>query len=79
MEQSFTTTNTGSNNANGTVTFKIANAETLLNSSNTAFNNLGGSYDGGFDYGLPFFFGRDVYVAIENQNTPGGVGPYWAY
>lgn len=78
-EKSFTTTNTGSNRASGTVTFNIANAQTLLDSSNTAFNNLGGIYDGGFDYGLPFFFGRNVYVAIENQNTPGGVGPYWAY
>jgi hypothetical protein len=78
-EQSFTATNTGSNHASGTVTFKIANAQTLFNSDNTAFNNLGANYDGGFDYGLPFFFGRDVYVAIEHQNTPGGVGPYWGY
>jgi hypothetical protein len=32
-----------------------------------------------FDWGLPFFFGRKVYTAIDGQNTPGGVGPYWAY
>ena len=30
-------------------------------------------------WGLPFFFGRNVFVAIEGQSTPAGVGPYWAY
>jgi hypothetical protein len=78
-EKSFTTTNEGSNGVSGAVTFNIAHAETLFDSGNTAFNNLGGTFSGAFDYGLPFFFGRNLYVAIENQNTPGGVGPYWAY
>jgi len=86
-EQRFTTTNTGNNGASGTATFNIANALTLFASGNIAFNNLGGpnppnpsiNFGGGFDYGLPFFFGRNLYVAIENQNTPGGAGPYWAY
>jgi hypothetical protein len=32
-----------------------------------------------FDLGLPFFFGRDVYVAIGGVNTPAGEGPYFAY
>lgn len=78
-EKSFTTTNTGNNGVSGAVVFNIANVESLFNSGNTAFNNLGGTFSGAFDFGLPFFFGRNVYVAIENQNTPGGMGPYWAY
>jgi hypothetical protein len=32
-----------------------------------------------FDLGLPFFFGRNVYIAIGGANTPGGEGPYFAY
>ena len=32
-----------------------------------------------FDLGLPFFFGRNVFVAIAGTNTPGGEGPYFAY
>lgn len=32
-----------------------------------------------FDFGLPFFFGHNVYVAIYGKNTSGGQGPYFAY
>jgi hypothetical protein len=32
-----------------------------------------------FDLGLPFFFGRDVFVAIAGTNTSAGEGPYFAY
>lgn len=78
-ETAFTVTNTGKNGVRGTVTFNVANAQALIDSKNRAFNNLGGVLTGRFDYGLPFFFGRNVYVAIEGRNTPGGVGPYWAY
>jgi len=28
---------------------------------------------------LPFFFGRNVFTAIEGRNTPAGPGPYWAF
>jgi hypothetical protein len=32
-----------------------------------------------FDWGLPFFFGRSIYIAIEGQSTPAGTGPYFAF
>jgi hypothetical protein len=28
---------------------------------------------------LTFFFGRNMFTAIENMSTPGGPGPYYAY
>ena len=75
-------TNHGTNNASNTVQFSIANADQLP-AANFAFNDLGGENAGppgpSFDWGLAFFFGRSVFTAIENQNTPAGMGPYFAY
>jgi len=72
---SFTVTNTGLNGNSGPVTFKIANTENL-NPSFAAFNDLGGSLPSTFDFGLPFFFGRTIFVGIEGQSPN---GTYWAY
>ena len=74
-----TAQNVGSNGTSGTVAFSIANAEKLFSTGNAAFNDLGGTNPGAFDWGMPFFFGRDVFVAIDGQPTPAGAGPYWAY
>jgi len=62
-----------------TINFNVASAQNLLNTTGTAFNDLGGESSGSFDFGLPFFFGRSVYTAIEGQNTPAGTGPYFAF
>jgi hypothetical protein len=62
------------------VTFNIANAQTLFSSPNfAAFDDVGGENSGSFDFGLPFFFGKSVYTAIEGQSTPAGTGPYFAF
>ena len=77
-----TATTLGTNGTTGTVVFNIANANTLVNSTNWAFNDLATPFQSSpvaFAWGLPFFFGRNVFVAIEGQSTPAGVGPYWAY
>ena len=65
----FTVTFSGANSTSGTITFSIMNALTLFASGNAAFNDLGG--DGGaspsndaLDFGLPFFFGKSVYVGM---------------
>jgi hypothetical protein len=65
----------------GTVQFQIGNATTLFNSGNSVFSDLGGSLSGvaGFDWGLPFFLGRSVFVGIEGRSSTLGTGPYWAY
>jgi hypothetical protein len=62
----------------GTVYFQIGNASSLLSSSYNVFIELGGP-DTSFDWGLPFFLGRSVYVGIENKTSSLGTGPYWAY
>lgn len=75
-------TNTGATGSpTGTVSFEIANFDSLLLSSNSVYNNIGGSGGGGrFNWGLPFFFGKDVFVGIEGKSDPTlGTGPYWAY
>jgi hypothetical protein len=76
----FSATNTGANNASSTISFSIDNADTLFsNAADSVFPTLGGPNPGTFDWGLPFFYGRHVFVAIEGAPTPGGTGPYWAY
>lgn len=77
-------TNLGNNEATGMVNFSVANASDLFsNGDDFAFSDLGGPVIGGppeyFDWGLPFFYGHNVYTAIAGASTPGGVGPYWAY
>ena len=65
------------------VGFKIANANTLFagnNNTNAAFDDLGGTNTNVFDWGLPFFFGKNVYNGIAGASTPASVPtPYWAY
>ncbi|HZQ94482.1 MAG TPA: DUF3443 domain-containing protein [Candidatus Sulfotelmatobacter sp.] len=63
-----------------TMSFSIGNASQLFaNTRNFVFPTLGGPNPGLFDWGLPFFYGRTVFVAIEGRQTPAGPGPYWAY
>jgi hypothetical protein len=64
------------------VPFDVANADALYaNEANYVFNNLAGPSTGGeyFDWGLPFFFGRRVFSAIEGTVAPGGQTPYVAF
>jgi hypothetical protein len=79
----YTANNKGANGTTGAVSFSIANADALFNANsgtNAAFNDLGGENPGAFDWGMPFFFGRTVFVGIENMTGPNSVvGPYWAY
>ena len=88
-----TATNLGTNGTQSTVDISIANAATVFddNPDNTAFNDIGasagnqstycpnGANNCSFDFGLPFFFGRDVYIAYANENTSAGPGPFYAY
>ena len=67
-----------------TVTFYVMDP-TQLSGSFAAFDNVASPFSSAlndnsdFDFGLPFFYGRNVFTVIENMNTPGGVGPYFAF
>jgi len=68
-----------------TVSFSVANTLALFNTGNYVFANLGGTetnvsgQGNTFDWGLPFFLGRDVYVAFEGQHTTKATGPYFGF
>ena len=71
-------TQRGVNGVTSAIAFSVGNLDTL-NGAFNAFSEIGGTNPGSFDWGLPFFFGRTVSTAIEGQQTPGGVGPYFAF
>lgn len=78
--QNLSATNKGDNGSSGTVNFSVGDAAMLFsNTSDAAFGDLGGPASGYFDWGLPFFYGRNVYMSIAGKTAPGGTTPYWAY
>ncbi|NVN92883.1 MAG: DUF3443 family protein [Desulfuromonadales bacterium] len=77
---SFAATNTGAfGSPIGTVPFQIGNLNSLIITGNNVFADIGGNGIGGFDWGLPFFFGRNVFIGIKGANSILGSGPFWAY
>jgi len=87
--QSLTATLTGTNNTTITEIFTVDNAQTLATNNPTfsVLPTLAGTFSTAtssntsntFDWGLPFFYGRRVATAIENQRTGVGTGPYVAF
>jgi hypothetical protein len=63
--------------------FSIDNANTLMASGNAAFINIGQYFSNGEDnmflWGLPFFYGRDVYNVIGNAKVGKLTGPFVAF
>ena len=77
---SLTATNSGyQGSPSGPVSFQIGNSTTLFSSGNNAFAELGGPAPSGFDWGMPFFYGRRVFVGIKGKASSLWIGPYWAY
>jgi hypothetical protein len=86
MAASLTVTNqgVGASSATSIVSFSVASIEALSNAnpSFSAYNNIAGTLPDsifGFNWGLPFFYGRSVSVAFEGQATGAGMGPFIAY
>jgi hypothetical protein len=76
--QTLSATNRGINGLTTSVAFTAGDVDALEASVNAAAE-VTGPNPGGFAWGLPFFYGRAVFTAIEGQPTPGGTGPYVAY
>jgi len=85
-------TNNGPTGSPVPVSVTIGNADSLFATNNTAYSTLGGpiaspcSTSGGtnpvcaFDFGLPFFYGRNVFTAIDQAPVQGApTGPFFAY
>ena len=73
---------------NGTMTnnltFAVGNAINMLeNTDFDAYPQLAGTLPpgnaGSFDYGLPFFYGKRVAIAVQGAMTTAGTGPYIAF
>jgi len=82
------TTLVGANGTSAPASIVINNAYTFFDSTNAVVPGIGGSpaslnqsavYPQSFDLGLPFFYGRNVYTAIENRTAGSATGPYFAY
>ena len=81
----------GATTGRNTVDFAVGNADDLLSTKDAAFPALAGPEGSdntcphagtacSFDWGLPFFYGRNVYTAIDGSTVPGIVPPpWWAY
>jgi len=66
---------------NHQVDFNVLSANIAFSGYNPslAFNDVAAEFSGNFDWGLPFFFGRTVYVGINGTTSNLGTGPYLAY
>ena len=70
--------NISATGVSGTVDFTV---ESLPSVSGTAAAHLAADFglSRSFDWGLPFFYGRTVFVATVGASTSKGAGPFWAY
>jgi hypothetical protein len=83
----------GVNGVSASINFLVGDASSLFSTSatvaaaatlaapSTSVSANGSTFTGTntFDWGLPLYFGRNVYTAIENKNTSAGLGPYFAF
>jgi hypothetical protein len=87
------TSNGVANGVSSSINFTVADADGLFSTNatvaaaatlaapSTSVSADGSTFNGAdtFDWGLPLYYGRNVYTAIENQNTSAGMGPYFAF
>lgn len=73
-------TGVGANGGSATVNFAIANPNASFTPNAAAYADLAaGIGTTKFILGMPFFYGRKVYVAIEQKTAGAYTGPYFAF
>jgi hypothetical protein len=85
--ENFSATIRGQDGRSKSANFSVGIGEQLLTSAPTApdavLPTLAGTnaFGNGFVWGLPFFYGRDVYFSIAGQSAPSGTPktPWWAF
>jgi hypothetical protein len=70
----------GANNNTNTVDFAIADPDSTFIPGASAYGNLGGGPGSmNFVWGMPFFYGRKIYIGIDQKVAGAYTGPYYAY
>lgn len=70
----------GANSGSDTVQFALANPDNTFIPTAVAFTDLGGG--GGsteFIWGMPYFYGRSIYIGLEARTAGAFTGPFFAY
>ncbi len=69
----------GANNGVDTVDFALANPQSFVANA-AAIGGLGsGAGSSKFTWGMPFFYGRKIYLGIDQRTVGNTVGPLYAY
>ena len=75
-------TQVGANGVRVPVSFTVNNALSLFATHpNAVLPGLAGPIGDArtFDWGLPFFYGRRVFMGIQAQPSSAGTGPFYAF
>jgi hypothetical protein len=66
-------------NATNTVDFAIADPNTFVVNAAAFIDLAGGGGSTSFTWGMPFFYGRKIYIGIDQRVAGIYTGPYYAY
>jgi Protein of unknown function (DUF3443) len=72
-------TGVGVNDASNTVNFAVADPNSFVAGAAAFAELAGGGGSSRFTWGMPFFYGRKVYIGIDQRAAAAYTGPYYAY
>jgi hypothetical protein len=72
-------TGVGANNATNTVNFAVQDPNTFVAGAAAFAGLAGGGGATNFVWGMPFFYGRKIYIGIDQKVSGAYTGPYYGY